>query len=67
VVPTVEMEWDCAVPGCDGEGQADGVKVGWQWRPRGHEIFWQHDGIEVKILWLGFKDRVAGSFINGQQ
>jgi hypothetical protein len=27
VVPTVEMLWDCAVPGCDGEGQADGVKV----------------------------------------
>jgi hypothetical protein len=27
---------------------------------RGHEIFWQLDSVQVKILWLGFKDKAAG-------
>jgi hypothetical protein len=32
---------------------------------RGHGKFWHPDGVQVKILWLGFKDRAAGGFIGG--
>jgi hypothetical protein len=38
----------------------------WQWRwrrRRGRRKFWQPDGIQVKILRLGFKDRETWGFI----
>jgi hypothetical protein len=41
-------------------------QLGWRRRQRGREKFWQADGVQVKIVWLGFKDRTAGGFIGGQ-
>jgi hypothetical protein len=79
MVSTVEEEWDGVVPECGDEGHADGMVLGhgdgveavrvvaaWTRQcQRGHGKFLQPDGIQVKILWLGFKDRVAGGFIGG--
>jgi hypothetical protein len=36
-------------------------------RQRGCMKFWQLEDVQVKILRLGFEDRVAGSFIGGLQ
>jgi hypothetical protein len=69
----VEEEQDGSVPGCGGEGRADGgddmdpsvvAVTAWRRRRRrGSGKFWQTNSVQVKILWLGFKDRVAGGFI----
>jgi hypothetical protein len=70
---TVEEERDNVVPGRDGEGRADGGdgvdlvaatewrRTGWRWRRRrGRGNIWQPNGVQVKILWLGFKDQEIG-------
>jgi hypothetical protein len=80
VVPMAEEERDDTVPMCGGEVRADGTVLGhgdnvetiglavaWtRRRRRGRGKFWQPDGIQVKILWLGFKDRATGGFIGRQ-
>jgi hypothetical protein len=74
VVPMVEEEQDDTVLGRGCEGQADvavprhgngmeAVRVAAAWtrrRRRRREKFWQPDDVQVKILRLGFKDRVTG-------
>jgi hypothetical protein len=69
-----EVERDGVVPRRGGEGQANdtilgrgdgmeavGVAAAWtQQRRRGREKFSQSDGVQVKILQLGFKDRATG-------
>jgi hypothetical protein len=45
-----------------------GMVAAWtQWHRRGRGKFWQPDGVQVKILRLGFKDMAVGGFIDGQQ
>jgi hypothetical protein len=56
------------VPGRGDGVEAVRVAVAWtRHRFRGRGKFWQPDGIQVKILWLGFKDRAARGFTGGQQ
>jgi hypothetical protein len=81
VVPMIEEEWDNTVLGRDGEGRVDcvvprcgdfieavGVVSAWTRRQRrGRGKFWEADGVQVKILRLGFKDGATGGFIDGPQ
>jgi hypothetical protein len=76
-----EDQVDGVVAGCGGEGQADdaipgrsdgmeAVEVTMTWtqrRRRRRMKFRQLDGVQVKILRLGFKDRAAVGFRGGPQ
>jgi hypothetical protein len=76
----VEEEQDNAVSGQGDEGRmddGDGMDLAvamatmwrrtgwWRHRRRGCGKFWQPDSVQVKILWLGFKDRETRGFIGG--
>jgi hypothetical protein len=59
---------DSAVPGRGDSVEPITVATVWtQRRRRGHKKFWQPDGVEVKIIQLGFKDRAARGFIGEPQ
>jgi hypothetical protein len=68
VVPVVEEERDGAVLRRGDSVEAVGAASVWTWRrqiQRG--IFWQPNGVQVKILRLVFKDKAARGFIGGSQ
>jgi hypothetical protein len=55
-------------PGGGSDGRANGEATAWTRRCRRRQgKIWQPDNVQVKILQLGFKDRVAGVFIQGPQ
>jgi hypothetical protein len=63
---TAEEEQCSVVPGHGSEGRVAMAwrRTGWRRRRRrGSGKFWQTDGVQVKILRLGFKDREAEGFI----
>jgi hypothetical protein len=53
--------------GPSGSGVVGEVVAWTQWRQRRRGKIWQLDGVQVKILRLGFKDRVVGVFIGRPQ
>jgi hypothetical protein len=68
MVQTVEEKQDGVVPGRGDGLKAVRVVAMWtQQRRRGSRKFLQPDGVQVKILRLGFKDWVAGGFLGGPQ